>query len=352
MLAVCMTGCGNGENASLTVLEKTQPASETESETEVTEPGSVPASASGEDGSEAPAVTTVPATTAAPPVTTTKAPDPVAIDMEPVYASAAWFSAVHTTISNQELKETINKLDEIISRYGSSLSFAYQNMNTGVTITYNTNKQYQTCSTVKAPYAKSLMEYGVDLDEQIKITEIYKGAAPEEGHINYGDVGKMFTVRQLIKNAIELSDNTAHMTLIKRFGYSIYNNYESRIGAHSYLYSGYYFGMCTAYDMLVNYTDIYKYSISDDRGKELKQMLIDSTFDYQISDALASKYPIAHKYGSDMLTNSYHDCAICYADSPFVLCIFSEQKPETEAANTMFRELALIFDKLNTLIVS
>ena len=39
------------------------------------------------------------------------------------------------------------------------------------------------------------------------------------------------------------------------------------------------------------------------------------------------------------------------AEKPFVLVIMTEQVPETEAANKMFREAALVFDRLNNVIL-
>ena len=47
---------------------------------------------------------------------------------------------------------------------------------------------------------------------------------------------------------------------------------------------------------------------------------------------------------------AFNDCAIVYADSPFVLCIMTEQYPETEESCKVFKDLALVFDDINSLI--
>lgn len=352
VMAAGLGSCGSS-GSTLTVIQKTDSqAAVTEApEVSVPETTDAPADSSGGETTAAP-VSSEKETAA---ITTTAAPvkkDPVPVEINYIYNSKAWFSKVNQVTDNDELKKELDKLDDMINRYGMSLSFAYQNLDNDVMITYNTNKQFETCSTIKAPYAKSLLESGISLDDEVTITDIYTDAAPEEGHLTYADAGKTYTVRKLMENAISLSDNTAHMNLIKKYGRYTFNAYEARIGAKCYIYEGYYFAKCTAYDMLLNYKDIYDYSKQDENGKFLLRQLIDSTFDYQISDALSSKYQVAHKYGSDQLTKSYHDCAICLADSPYVLCIFTEQTPETEAANNMFHELAEIFDHLNELIVS
>ena len=61
---------------------------------------------------------------------------------------------------------------------------------------------------------------------------------------------------------------------------------------------------------------------------------------------------MAHKYGSEFNESNFHDCAIVYADSPFVLCIFTDQMPETEESCKVFRELARAFDDVNNLLVT
>ena len=67
----------------------------------------------------------------------------------------------------------------------------------------------------------------------------------------------------------------------------------------------------------------------------------------QITAELKDKYPVSHKYGSDIEQECYHDCAICYADSPFILIFMTEQVPETDTCDKIFRKLAKQFDIVN-----
>lgn len=302
--------------------------------------------------------TTTAVTTAAPTETTTaktttaKKPDPVEVDMTPIYNSAAWFTKVNTVTSNEELKETIDRLDQLINKMGSKVGIAYQDLTNGITVTYNSNKYFQTCSTIKVPYCKALLESGVSTDELVTITKIYEGAAPGEGHLNYSDLNKQYTVQKLIENAVRLSDNTAYTNLILKYGRWVFNSMQYNKGIAYQLSEGYYFSMASAYEMMKSYKDIYDYSLEDEKGKWLVQLMTECDFNEQISAALSDKYTVAHKYGSDQETKSYSDCAICYAERPFVLCIFTEQPPETDEANKYFQDLAETFGKLNEILVS
>ena len=50
------------------------------------------------------------------------------------------------------------------------------------------------------------------------------------------------------------------------------------------------------------------------------------------------------------MERAFNDCAIVYANSPYVLCIFTNQYPETEESCEIFKELALVFDDINSLV--
>lgn len=346
LIAAGTCGCSEDGTTSLVPLDASSSSGEN---------SSAAGADSGTGEAESQAVTA--AVTTAPPketkkATTTPKKDPVPAEMDSIYASAAWFSKVSTVTSNEELKEQIQKLDAAIAKFGSKLGFAYQNLNTGVTITYNSSKQFQTCSTIKVPYCMALLKSGVDLDEQVTINRIYTDAAPEDGHLTGADYKKQYSVRKLIENSVMLSDNTAYVNLIDKYGRYVFNSGQYQNGINYLMYDGYYFSMASASELMKSYKMLYDYSQTDERGKWLVQLMLETSFNRQISGALGKKYAVAHKYGSDQETLSYHDCAICYADPPFLLIILTEQRPETEEADDYFRELSEIFDKLNQIIVS
>lgn len=297
--------------------------------------------------------TTAPEDTTTTTTTTTVRPDPVPVDNSIVSSTYVWFSELHEVTDNERLRDCVKRLDEYITKFGAKLGFSYENMETGIIISYNATGQFWTCSTIKAPYVKSILaQDNIDLDEMITIGSVWLGAAPEEGHITAADQGKQFSVKKLIENTIMLSDNTAYNNLVDRYGREVFNNSMNSIGASYYLYSPYIFTKTTADNMRRSYKDIYQFAEENEKGKWLVELMTKSVFNEQIGAALGSKYPVAQKYGTDNETVSYSDCAICYAPSPFVLCIYTTQKPETEEANAMFKDLALIFDELNEIIVS
>lgn len=348
VLALGAASCGKDVKRSNTSSQQEISSATAEAAIDsVAEP--VPESAS--DSSEA-AVTTAPPTETTTTATTTKKPDPVPVDNDVVAQSPVWFSEIHQVTSNEELKKCLDELHEIIDQYGSKLGFAYENMDNGIIMSYNASTSFWTCSTVKAPYVKSILEDGADLDEMITINAIWTGDVPEGDQLYFDDKGKQYSVKKLIENTILLSDNTAYNNLVDHYGRQVFNNLQYRLGCSYFLYDPYIFTKCTPDDMRRSYRDIYRFGEENENGAWLVDLLANAEFNYQIGAALGSKYKVAQKYGTDYETSTYNDCAICYAESPFVLCIFSNQTPETDKANEMFKQIALIFDRINEIVVN
>ncbi len=249
--------------------------------------------------------------------------------------------------SNEELKNCFDRLQKICSEANFNLSFSYENPQSGVIVSYNTYKSYLTCSTIKAPYIKSLLENGVNLDEVIVRNECWSG---DGGTVASAAYGTKYTAKQLIEYAVRESDNTAYYLLVKHFGYWNFNNLMYSLGSNYYLGDSWIFTYCTVMDMAKCYKDIYNFAEKCDEGKWLISLMEDTDINTQITAALGDKYDVAHKYGSEFNESNFHDCAVVYSDSPFILCIFTDQQPETEESCKVFRELAKIFDDINSLI--
>lgn len=302
-----------------------------------------------------PEETTEATTTTAPPettteVTTTEPPKPVGLQdgvLDGHRFGVTKFS--HKVYSNTKVKKAFAKLDDICDDYGGTISFAYKNLSTGTIITYNADTKYGICSTVKAPFCKNLLAKRVDPKDEINISVIWD---QDGGEVAKGGIGKTYTTKELIRLAITQSDNSAYYNLVNYYGYESFNKQCAQLGVSYNLGSSWIFNYGTANDLLKQYVDIYKYAAKTERGKWLVKLMTKTELESQITAALGDKYPVAHKYGSDWDQKCYHDCAICYADSPFVLIIMTSQEPETKESDKVFHKLAKQFDIINDQIVA
>ena len=363
-MALSMGACGNNNAdftrkaditraaSTCTSAPETDAAEETEEteETEKTEGSdAAQAVADAAEAEETAAETTAPTETATE-ITTTAPRKPVGLKRDLLDGRSYSIEKMsHKVYSNSKLEKALDAIDDICNDYGGRISFAYKNVATGATVLYNENVQYGMCSTIKAPFCKELLSEGIDLDDKIKISVIWDG---DTGEIADKGFGKTYTARELVRLTIMQSDNSAYYNLINEYGFDGFNRYNAEIGANYELGSSWIFTFCNVTDLLKQYEDIYWYGETSKRGEWLTELMTKTDLESQITAQLKDKYKVAHKYGTDHETDCYHDCAICYAESPFVLIIMTEQTPETKESNKVFHKLAKQFDILNDQIVT
>lgn len=279
--------------------------------------------------------------------TGTKEYNPTAVDTNNLSGYSFSMQGFNMVTSLEDFYDYIDELQKILSNCNFNISFSYENMDTGAAISFNDTKKFATCSTIKTPFVASLLKSGINLDE--KVTKMVNWSG-DSGIVAKAKTGTEYTAKQLIKYTIQRSDNTAYYNLVKHFGYTQFNSDLKSIGANYSLGDSWIFTYCTSADMLKCYKEIYKYGEDSKLGKWLTKLMQDTDVNRQIGKALDSKYDVSQKYGSDWSAVQYHDCAIVYADSPFVLCIFTNQYPETNQSDKIFQEIANIIDRINNVI--
>lgn len=262
-------------------------------------------------------------------------------------------AGINHVTSEDKLNEYLCELEELAAPYGYGTGFTYENLVTGAKLQYNSYKQFLTASTIKAPYVKYLLESGADLDEMLVAHTVWDDGDAAIGQLVPSDQGKSFSVRTLIEKTVVLSDNSAYYTLVQHFGVDGFNAMQQRIGVSSLISLDDIFPSASAVEQCKSYKDIYKFAEENENGKALISQLSRCETNVQIGKALGGKYTVAQKYGAeyDEEPMTYNDCAVCYAEKPFVLCILTEQEPETPEANEYFQKVAVIIDKINELII-
>ena len=293
--SLLMTACGSDTKPLVIINDSAAPAAVSSSGTTA-----APAPAGTDSTESLPPESNIQTDTTT--TTTTAPPVPVAVDETLIQNSPIWFSNIKTVSSNEDFAQVVSELDAFVNKWGNKVAFSYMNMDNGQQVQYNYLTRFPTCSTIKAPYVKYVLESGADLDEEVTIGSIWLTAAPEEGHLTGADQGKKYTVRKLIENTLMLSDNTAYNNLVDRFGRYGFNVMLQNIGANYMIYSGYIFTSCSTKDMMLCFKDIYDYAEKDERGKWMVELLENAVFNHQIGAALGDKYPVAQKFGTDNLT--------------------------------------------------
>lgn len=247
-------------------------------------------------------------------------------------------------VKEVKIKETdFSKLDSQISKYGNDISVYYENINTGEKYVYNGEKMYFSASIVKAMYALYIYDNAVNGKFNLEKSHTYTSGlyVGGTGVIKNMKTGSTFNEKDLLKYAIRNSDNIALKILINQYGVSGFKEYVNQLGLDSKNVNN-----ITNANMNVEFAgvfmrNIYDFLESDNAyAKQFKTDLMSTS-----NPMITSKYNIARKYG--WATKSFHDMAIVYSDSPYILVIMSTKENGTANDFKVFNEISKIVETFN-----
>ena len=236
-------------------------------------------------------------------------------------------------------EEALKNLEEVLQSQENSVSIYYENLETGLSLTYRANEIYHSASVVKAPYVKYILSLpDIDLEEEITSSTSVHGYR----------TGTKFTVRELIYYTIVFSDNNSYHELVYRFGADGFNQMSGLLGASCKISESYHFCNMTVSESAVFFKDIYEAEITNENMGVLTENMKNCDYNRQIGMALGDLYPVAHKYGANPISKriAFHSSAIVYAPSPYILCIFTDLYPK-ESSTPIFRDIATAIDEIN-----
>lgn len=204
-----------------------------------------------------------------------------------------------------------------------SLSIYFEDLTSGYTYSYNADQKYFIASLIKAPYCMylyTLAEEGeCDLNERITVE--YRHVQAGTGAIAKKSPSQFpfeMTVRELMREAIRSSDNTAMELLRKKYPHTGYQTYATSLGLKypedvKLIVNG----SITAGDAGVYLRAINEYINNGKYGKELREDMLHTT-----NPIIRANYPIVRKYG--WADRSFHDMGIIEAPQPYILAICSD----------------------------
>lgn len=245
---------------------------------------------------------------------------------------------------NETLQAKIDELSSLLSKY--SISIGYEDIMTGFNYSYNSKVIYYAASTVKMLDAIYILEKylneEIDINEKVQFKSIYN--IPNSPFLNKQQVGSYISIKDLLKNAIMLSDNGAHIMLYDYFGYNNLKSYANALGATNALVGDQY-GSISVIDALIYTKKLYELINKDEElGEEVKNWFIESDENYVKTDTI----PAAIKYGG--YNEYFHNIGIVYATNPYYLVILSTNG--NGKSNDMIKEITAKVTELHDLFYS
>ena len=245
------------------------------------------------------------------------------------------------------------ELDAYFRQYGNSLAVFYKNIATGFTYTFNPDRVFFGASVPKlnhALYVYTLAERGyiyMDTMRPYTRADFWGGT----GIMRHMPFGGYFTTRELLGNSIVDSDNVAFRMLVREYNpaHFRYRDFVYELGADLSLIRDTISQNITARDAGIWAYATFRYLESGGRyAHYLKEDLLNATVGFIVSD-----YPVAQKYG--WYHRHFHDLAIVYADSPYILVVLSNRGVEggahiynrRTAAHYTFEEISWLIQEFH-----
>jgi len=240
----------------------------------------------------------------------------------------------------------VDNLEWLLSRFGDDLSVYYENLESGFVFRFNAEREYFSASVPKAIFALYIFQKAergeISLGSAVTFTEAdYWGGSGVIRHTS--SFGDTFTQRELLRLNVSESDNIATLMLRRVHGLAGYTQFISAIGGTpDFVRERVFNSQLTANEAGLYAREIFRYIESGGTySEEFKAHLLDNQFPF-----IVARYPVASKTGWNR-PSAWHDMAIIYAPSPFILVILSAREGWEDEDYEDFAEIARIFQQFN-----
>ncbi|MCL2377115.1 MAG: class A beta-lactamase-related serine hydrolase [Defluviitaleaceae bacterium] len=241
---------------------------------------------------------------------------------------------------------TTYHLEEALSRHGNRVSVFYMNLDTGFTFTYNPNRTHFSASVGKiysALYIYTLAEREyITLDGVHTFTSAnHRGGT---GRIQHRPFGTQFTAAELLGYSMRYSDNVAYVMMAQHYNhpYFTFHDFVEEVGANSDMITSLTSKNIYLADAAIWMNAVHEYLESDGRYSEAFRNDLIATLSLIGSD----NYDVASKYGWSGY--AFHDAAIVYASSPYILIVLSDFGWEDPGVSFgHFARIGRLFEEFN-----
>ncbi|MDZ4758064.1 MAG: serine hydrolase [Bacteroidota bacterium] len=237
----------------------------------------------------------------------------------------------------RELKPFKNKIQTIIDKAklegkAKEISVFFRSMRNGYLFGINRREKYYPASLLKVPVMMAYLKQAVItpglMDQKVKFEKPFAGVPPNNvnGKI---ELGKEYTIKELIEKMVVVSDNDATLLLNERINPAIYSNTLKELGLsipERALPSENFIGVEDFGRILrILYNSSYL-------NRELSNFALMLLSKAQYGDGIPSgtgSKEVAHKFGEWMYKGEFqlHDCGIVYdAEQPYMLCVMTKGK--------------------------
>ena len=224
------------------------------------------------------------------------------------------------------------------------ISLYFRDLNTECSFGVNENDIFFPASLMKVPlmmaYLKNAEKNPAILSKKFTYTadietkNPFANAFPAKSTL---EIGKAYTVDDMINKMIVNSDNRSYIMLLGLIDQDSFEDVLFSTGAHFAYQNGAYFVTTRSYSRL--YRSLYDATfLNPEMSKRALSLLAISDFDMGIKSGTYSGTPVAHKFGINQTNGEtqLHDCGIVYTgEDPYILCVMTQSKIEAGARKAL-----------------
>lgn len=222
-----------------------------------------------------------------------------------------------TKTDKKEINDKITSIKDYLKQY--KVSVGYINLNNGFTYIYNGNKEY----------------FGASLIKVIDAMYIYEN--------NLNDSKN----KELVKEAISVSSNSAHSALVTKIGTKNLKKYMQQISGKDTYCNSRFYCQTTVHDQLSYWLYLHYLIEENQNGNELKSYFINELGNHL---SFTQKFDNLHKYGAS--DTYYHDVGMFYTDTnPYIIVVLTnEVGTYPKRIKYLIRPISQQISELNDLI--
>jgi len=290
----------------------------------------------GKSATSGPTVSGNPSGNLASPSPAAAAPTPVKPDKSPAVTSKP-----AQTSPKKNYNLLLNKIKTYLSNYEGTYGIYFLSLTNGQTMGLNAKRNFIAASTIKVPINLYLYnQYSqnkISLDDTVTYQE--EDYEDGSGSIQFEDFGNEYSLRELSRLSIVVSDNVAAKMLSRYLDYKNVVDYMDSLVNHATPRNR---NATSPSDMTIYLKTLLDLTQTHPETQELLDSLLNTEFNDRIPLYLPQDIPVAHKIGTQ--TRAIHDAGIVFAPKPYIICIYSENVDEETAPEVIAQISKMVYD--------
>lgn len=221
---------------------------------------------------------------------------------------------------SEKLRNKFNEIESFFINSNNTASFSYEDLYSGLHISYNENQTYFSASTIKAPVILYIYHLAINgkLDLNQLVTYNSYHFVEGSGSIQFQPYGKQYTIKELTEKAIIESDNIAYKMLTSIVNLNEIKSFWKNLGSDTFWTNNNIWGQTNTKDGIIYMKELYKFTKNNTEiSDELLNLYFSSVC--KLININDNSIKIAHKSGWNSAT--IHDIAIVYDSEPYVIAI-------------------------------